>query len=186
MPTRCWREVRYVGSDRADFNDRFVEQLAFPADADRSGRVVVLACGAIALHIADIARRRQWSLTFSLCRRCCTTTQQRIAPRWRRTAGLVSAYETVVGADCGTYGTPRRGLRAARDRGACRVCALLRPFAGATGSRWLAEQPGTFFTDFSRQVLSTETVWRELRPRPLSAVARGTTSCHFTWVIWLA
>ena len=51
-------EVRYVElSDRADFNDHFVEQLSFPA-ADNAGpaggpgpRLDVIACGALAGHV---------------------------------------------------------------------------------------------------------------------------------------
>ena len=51
-------EVRYVElSDRADFNDRFVEQLPFPASGDREGvppgkHLEIVACGALAGHIA--------------------------------------------------------------------------------------------------------------------------------------
>jgi uncharacterized 2Fe-2S/4Fe-4S cluster protein (DUF4445 family) len=72
--TLC-EEVAYVElSDRSDFNDRFVEQLAFSADRAveiptrsrrlvHGGRVAVVACGAIAQPVsascpARVARRR--------------------------------------------------------------------------------------------------------------------------------
>ena len=51
-------EVEYVElSGRSDFNDMFVDQLAFPG----MRRIGVIACGALALHVKAIARRRGWA-----------------------------------------------------------------------------------------------------------------------------
>ena len=53
-------EVAYVElSDRPEFNDRFVEQLAFQADAST---VALIACGAIAQPCQEIVARRGWAV----------------------------------------------------------------------------------------------------------------------------
>ena len=112
-------EVRYVElSDRADFNDRFVDQLAVPGagltgPSPRLSRrppaseLEVIACGALAGHVRDIVARRGWpvavrSLPAVLHNRPqkitrCGRTGRGISPGSGRTVAL--AY-----ADCGTYG----------------------------------------------------------------------------------
>ena len=89
-------EVRYVElSDRPDFNDRFIDQLGFY-------RIEVIACGALAGHIREIAARRGWPvvvrpLSAALHNRPEQITQY--AERARSSAPTVLGY-----ADCGSYG----------------------------------------------------------------------------------
>ena len=72
-PPPCWRRWSYVElSDRPDFNDRFVEQLAFPEltrvalDRLRRDRPA---------RRADRGRARAGRSTCTRCRRCCTTSR---------------------------------------------------------------------------------------------------------------
>ncbi len=60
----------------------------------------VVACGALALHIDRIAKRRGWDLDIGRCRRSCTTVPSGFAPRSTRPARRTS----IAYADCGTRG----------------------------------------------------------------------------------
>ena len=96
------REVEYVElSGRTDFNDLFIDQLAFP---DEDGRRTAVACGALALDVRAIARRRGWDLEVIPCRRCCTTgptgSDALASPRCAPPHDVVA----VAYGDCGTYG----------------------------------------------------------------------------------
>ncbi|MGH3735718.1 MAG: DUF1638 domain-containing protein [Micromonosporaceae bacterium] len=116
------------------------------------GRSAVIACGALAQHVAEIADRRGWSVDVHPLPPLLHNRPERIAAEVEALAGSLSArYATIaIGyADCGTYG--------ALDE----VCARLRLrrlagthcydlFAGPARVRELYEaEPGTYLlTDF--------------------------------------
>ena len=76
-------EVRYVElSDRADFNDRFVEQLPFPGGGgrppgSRARQLEIIACGALAGHVREIVARRGWPAAVRSLPAICTTGRRR-------------------------------------------------------------------------------------------------------------
>lgn len=158
---------------------------ASPADP---GRIAVLACGAIAKHIADIAERRAWPVDVHPLPPLLHNHPQRIAPETEAALGeLRAAYDKVVVgyADCGTYGAldevcARHGL----ERLPGLHCYDL--FAGPERiAQWLAEQPGTFFlTDFLVRSFD-RTVWRELGLDRYPQLQEDYFR-HFSRVIWLA
>ncbi|MCT4574038.1 DUF1638 domain-containing protein, partial [Bacillus thuringiensis] len=85
-----------VGEDGAQIRSR-----------DRSDRVALIACGALAQPAAAIAARRQWPLDVPPLPPLLHNRPERIADEVRRTAeDLLPAYRRVVVgyADCGTYG----------------------------------------------------------------------------------
>ena len=144
-------EVEYVElSGRTDFNDLFIDQLSFPAMTK-----VVVACGALALHIDAIAKRRGWDLEV---RPLPPELHNRPGadPRGGRrgaTARLV-AY-----ADCGTRGALDELPRLAGRR--------LLPALRRDGAR-----AGTYYlTDFLVRSLRPRRLARA-RPRPASGAAR--------------
>ena len=113
-------EVHYVElSDRADFNDRFVDRLAFPrlSVARAIGVAAVDArCwaprrrrrrGAIARHVADVAARG-WPVDVHPLPPLLHNRPERIAAaverRVRRAAARGTGEVAVAYADCGTYG----------------------------------------------------------------------------------
>lgn len=163
-----------------------------PIGVDRTDRVAVVACGAIGIHIGEIARRRGWPVDVHPLPPLLHNHPHRIAGEvaavlegWAE--GVRAAYgKVVVGyADCGTYGAldqvcARWGI--ARLPGL--HCYDL--FAGADRIEgWLAEQPGTFFlTDFLVKSFD-RTVWRELGLDRYPQL-REDYFRHFTRVIWLA
>ena len=74
---------------------------------DRSDRVALIACGALAQPAAAVALRRGWPLDVHPLPPLLHNRPERIADEVRRTAvALLPAYrKVVVGyADCGTYG----------------------------------------------------------------------------------
>ena len=122
-------EVHYVElSDRADFNDRFVDRLAFPgltaglppAGRSPAGRVAVVACGAIARHVGDVAARRGWPVDVHPLPPLLHNRPERIAAAVER---------RVAGCGRGTRGWPwLRRLRHLRRAG-----RGVRPARGAAG-----------------------------------------------------
>ena len=127
-------------------------------------RVGVIACGALAVHVRAIARRRGWHVDLHPVPALLHNRPERIAPAVRaqvealrpRYDGLACAY-----ADCGTYGA----LDAALDgTGVERLsgdhCYDL--FARDDVLAALEEEPGTYFlTDFLARTFE-HTVVREL------------------------
>jgi hypothetical protein len=117
-----------------------------------SGRVAVVACGAIASHVGAVVARRHWAvdvhplppLLHNRPGRIAGAVEQRVRAIRDRYAAVAVAY-----ADCGTYGAldevcARLGVP--RLRGA--TCYDV--FAGAERMRALLEQePGTYvLTDY--------------------------------------
>ncbi len=128
------------------------------------GRVGVVACGALAVHVEAIARRRGWPVDVHPLPPELHNRPERIAPAVRdRLAELRGRYPrlAVAYADCGSYGALDAALagtgigRLAGDHcydvlGRDRVRAAL------------AEQPGTYFlTDFLVRAFD-RLVWRGL------------------------
>jgi Protein of unknown function (DUF1638) len=140
----------------------------------------VISCGALALDVQAIARRRGWEIEVIPVDALLHNRPEQIAPAVdelrRRHHTVALAY-----ADCGTYGAlDQLGLpRLAGDH-----CYDV--FAGSeTIGRLRAEQPGTFFlTDFLARTFQ-HTVVRGLgldrHPELRDEYFR-----HYTRVVWLA
>lgn len=149
-----------------------------------SARVGVIACGALAVHVRRIAKRRGWDLDVVPVPALLHNRPERIAPAVReRLDALSGSYDRVVIAygDCGTYGA-LDDLPV--DRLPVRDC--YEAFAGADAIAELAaEEPGTYFlTDFLARTFD-RTVWRSLgldRHPDLRDAYFG----HYTRVVWLA
>jgi len=113
---------------------------------------VVIACGALAGHIRDIADRRGWSLQVHALPATLHNRPDRIAPAVAEVAAdlLASGARVAVGyADCGSYGALDEVcdlLGIERLRGLHCYDVLGGP---ATLRRVLARQPGTYLlTDY--------------------------------------
>jgi hypothetical protein len=147
----------------------------------------VIACGALATHVEQIAGRRGWDVDVHPLPPALHNQPARIAPavtdlvaqlrpRYRR---LAVAY-----ADCGTYGALDRALEGtgiARLRGS--HCYDV--FAGPDLERAMAEQPGTYFlTDFLARGFD-RMVWRGLG-LDRHPELRDDYFRHYTRVVWLA
>ena len=154
-------EVEYVElSDRPDFNDLFIDQLAFPAVT-----VGVVACGALALHVQAIARRRGLDVDVHPLPPQLHNRPERIAPA---VAGEARRARRAPRAGRGglrrlrQLRRARRGARGHRHRAPGRR-HVLRPASASTRcSEALAEEPGTYFlTDFLARTFE-HTVWRSL------------------------
>jgi hypothetical protein len=147
----------------------------------------VIACGALATHVEEIARRRDWDVDVHPLPPALHNRPERIAPavlekleelgpRYRRMA--------VAYADCGSYGALDRALDGsgvARLRGS--HCYDV--FAAGEVAQAAAEQPGTYFlTDFLARSFD-RTVWSGLgldrHPELRDDYFRS-----YTRVVWLA
>jgi hypothetical protein len=127
-------------------------------------RVGVVACGALAVHVQAIARRRGWRVDLHPLPALHHNHPERIAPAVRAHVDALRGRYDVVAcayADCGTYGAldaALAGTGAQRLRGD--HCYDL--FARAEVHEALDEQPGTYFlTDFLARTFE-HTVVREL------------------------
>jgi hypothetical protein len=147
----------------------------------------VVACGALALHIERIARRRGWDVEVHPLPPVLHNRPERIAPavaaRLDELAGrhrrLAVAY-----ADCGSHGELARELAGRRVEmlhgGHCYDI-----FASDEVRLALAEQPGTYFlTDFLVRSFR-RTVWRGLG-LDRHPELRNDYFRHYTRVVWLA
>jgi len=150
-------------------------------------RVGVVACGAIARHVEEVAGRRGWPVDVHPLPPLLHNRPERIADAVRdEIARLEPRYDRVVVAyaDCGTYGAldavlDRAGV--ARLRGEHCYDVLAREDVRAA----LEEEPGTYLlTDFLARTFA-HTVLRELgldRHPELRDAYFG----HYTRVLWLA
>jgi hypothetical protein len=149
--------------------------------------VAVIACGALAVHVRQIARRRGWDVEVHPVPALLHNRPDRIAGAVeRQVARLSGDYDrvAVAYADCGTYGaldavlartrTPRLGGEHCYD-----------VFAREDVRAALEEQPGTYvLTDFLARTFE-HTVLRELgldRHPELRDAYFG----NYTRVLWLA
>jgi hypothetical protein len=123
-------------------------------------RVGIIACGALALHVKAIARRRGWPVDVHPLPPELHNRPERIAPAVAELAEeLDGEYDRIVVAyaDCGSRGAVGRlGLpRLSGDH-----CYDI--FAEAEVRTAMAEEPGTYFlTDFLARTFD-RTVWRSL------------------------
>jgi len=148
----------------------------------------VIACGALAQGVADVAQRRGWPLDVHPLPPLLHNQPQRIAGEVEALAGeLAGRYDRVVVgyADCGTYGA----LDEVCDRlGVTRLAGLhcYDVYGGADRlARWFDEQPGTYvFTDFLVRSFA-RTVMAELGLDHHPEL-RDAYFAHYTRVVWLA
>ena len=147
----------------------------------------VVACGALAVHVRQIARRRGWEVDVVPVPALLHNRPERIAPAVEAELDrLAGDYDrvAVAYADCGTYGA----LDAVLERtGAARLDGdhCYDVFARADVRAALEEEPGTYvLTDFLARTFA-HTVLRELgldRHPELRDAYFG----HYTRVLWLA
>jgi hypothetical protein len=154
-----------------------------------SARVGVIACGALAVHVRAIARRRGWHVDLHPVPALLHNRPERIAPALEADLARLRAqrrYDTIAVAygDCGSYGAiddvlDRAGVRRL-DGDHCYDV-----FAREEVREALAEHPGTYFlTDFLARTFE-HTVVRELgldRHPELRDAYFG----NYTRVLWLA
>jgi uncharacterized protein DUF1638 len=150
-------------------------------------RVGVIACGALAVHVRAIARRRGWRVDLHPVPALLHNRPERIAPAVREQVDALRARYDVVAcayADCGTYGALDAALDGTGvERLAGDHCYDL--FARDEVHAALAEEPGTYFlTDFLARTFEHTVVrelgldrWPELREDYFHA---------YTRVLWLA
>jgi len=149
--------------------------------------VAVVACGALALHVQGIARRRGWDVDVHPLPPELHNRPERIAPAARElVAGLRQNYDRIVlaYADCGSYGALDQELR---RRGIERLQGdhCYDVFAKPEVAEALAEQPGTYFlTDFLARTFD-RTVWRSLG-LDRHPELRDDYFHAYTRVVWLA
>ncbi len=147
----------------------------------------VIACGALAVHVRQIARRRGWAVDVHPVPALLHNRPERIAGAVEAELERLGAqYDevAVAYADCGTYGA----LDAVLERTAIRRLAgehCYDVFARADVRAALAEEPGTYvLTDFLARTFE-HTVLRELgldRHPELRDAYFG----NYTRVLWLA
>lgn len=155
--------------------------------AETGDRVAVVACGALALHIREIAERRGWPIDVH-------PLPPALHNRPERIAGAVSSELTrvhgrnarvaVAFADCGTRGTLDEAL-AGTGIPRLRGDTCYDVFAYEEVHAALREEPGTYFlTDFLVRTFERSVVrplgldrWPELRDSYFG---------HYTRVLWLS
>lgn len=140
----------------------------------------VVACGALALDVHRIARRRGWELNVVPVPALLHNHPERIADA---VAAVVSAGHDVAAVaygDCGTYGAlDRLGFPRLEGEHCYDV------FARAEVRAALEEEPGTYFlTDFLARTFE-HTVWRELGLDRYPEL-RDDYFGNYTRVMWLA
>jgi len=146
-----------------------------------TGRVGVIACGALAADVRRIARRRGWDVDVHPVPALLHNRPERIGPAVAaELERLGDAYDrvAVAYADCGTYGA-LDGLPRLRGDHCYDV------FARAEVRQALAEEPGTYvLTDFLARTFA-HTVLRELG-LDRHPELRDDYFRHYTRVLWLA
>jgi hypothetical protein len=152
-----------------------------------SARVGVIACGALAVHVRAIARRRGWRVDLHPVPALHHNRPDRIGPAVRAHVDALRGRYDVLAcayADCGTYGALDAALAGTGvERLAGEHCYDL--FAREEVRAALEEEPGTYFlTDFLARTFE-HTVVRELgldRHPDLRDAYFGA----YTRVVWLA
>ena len=158
-----------------------------PEEGQSPFRFAVIACGALAVHVRQIARRRGWDVDVHPVPALLHNRPEQIAGTVEReVARLGGRYDrvAVAYADCGTYGALDAVLsRAGIPRLAGEHCYDV--FARDDVRAALEEEPGTYvLTDFLARTFA-HTVLRELgldRHPELRDAYFG----NYTRVLWLA
>ena len=156
------------------------------SSASPSDRIVVVACGAIARHVDDVAQRRRWDFIVRPLPPLLHNHPQDIAAAVEaEVLAAGDAHVIVAYADCGTYGAldaviDRHGLGRLRGEHCYDV------FAGAEAiAAMLADEPGTYFlTDYLVKSFHRSVVVElglDTRPELAEDYFR-----HYTRVVWLA
>jgi hypothetical protein len=148
--------------------------------------LVVIACGALSLHITSIAERRGWDVEVRPLPPELHNRPELIAPRVAELADELEpgAPVAIAYADCGSRGAIDRmaGERGLRRLGGDHCYDV---FGSQEVRAAMAEQPGTYFlTDFLARTFE-RTVWRSLgldRHPDLRDAYFG----NYTRVVWLA
>jgi hypothetical protein len=150
-------------------------------------RVGVVACGALAVNVQRIARRRGWAVDVHPVPALLHNRPEKIAPAVASTLdSLRPRYDVLAVAygDCGTRGAlddALAGSGAERLRGD--DCYAI--YGGDLAERALEEEPGTYFlTDFLARTFD-RTVWRELGLDRYPEL-RDDYFRHYRRVVWLA
>jgi hypothetical protein len=150
-------------------------------------RVGVVACGALAVHVRAIARRRGWDVDVHPIAALLHNRPERIPVAVERELSrLAGAYDVlaVAYADCGTYGA----LDGVLDRAGVRRLAgehCYEVFGGDAVRSALEEEPGTYLlTDFLARTFE-HTVVRELG-LDRHPELRDTYFGGYDRVLWLA
>jgi hypothetical protein len=152
-----------------------------------SRRAAVIACGALALDVRAVARRRRWDVDVIPVPALLHNRPEQIAPAVADAlSGLRERYDVVAVAygDCGTYGALDEVLSGS---GAQRLDgdSCYDVFARDEVADALASEPGTYFlTDFLARTFA-HTVWRELGLDRHPSL-RDEYFRNYTRVIWLA
>jgi hypothetical protein len=137
----------------------------------------VVACGALALDVRRIARRRGWDLEVIPVPALLHNHPERIAGAVAEASAERDVVAVAYG-DCGTGGALDGFARLAGDH-----CYDV--FARAEVRRALEEEPGTYLlTDFLARTFE-HTVWRELGLDRYPEL-REDYFRHYTRVVWLA
>jgi len=150
-------------------------------------RIGVIACGALAVHVRAIARRRGWHVDLHPVPALLHNRPERIAPAVRaQVEALRPRYDVLACAyaDCGTYGALDAALDGTGvERLAGDHCYDL--FARDEVHAALAEEPGTYFlTDFLARTFD-RTVVRSLG-LDRHPELRDDYFRHYRRVVWLA
>jgi hypothetical protein len=138
----------------------------------------IVACGALAVHIQAIARRRGWELEVQPLPAVLHNRPEQIAPAVRE--ALTDDVVAVAYADCGTYG-------AIDDIGVPRLRGdhCYDVFAREEVRAALEQEPGTYIlTDFLARTFE-HTVWRGLG-LDRHPELRDDYFGNYTRVLWLA
>src|SRR4051794_20083606 len=146
----------------------------------------IVACGALALHISSIARRRGWDVEVHPLPPELHNRPQTIAPAVSAMLDAMDAEArvAVAYADCGTLGALDRELQ---PRGVARLGGdhCYDVFAAPLVAAAMEEEPGTYFlTDFLVRSFD-RTVWRSLG-LDRHPELRDDYFHSYTRVIWLA
>jgi hypothetical protein len=138
---------------------------------------VVVACGALALHVRAIAARRGWDVDVRALPPELHNRPERIAPAVEEL--VAQSHEVVLAyADCGTGGALDGYARLRGD-----TCYDV--FALDEVPALLAEQPGTYFlTDYLVRTFD-RSIWRSLG-LDRHPELRDDYFRHYTRVVWLA
>jgi hypothetical protein len=152
-----------------------------------SPRVGVIACGALAVHVRAIARRRGWAIDLHPVPALLHNRPEKIGPAVREQVdALRERYEVLACAyaDCGTYGALDAALAGTGvERLPGDHCYDL--FARDEVLEALEEEPGTYFlTDFLARTFE-HTVVRELGLDRYPEL-RDDYFGSYTRVLWLA
>jgi hypothetical protein len=141
----------------------------------------VVACGALAVHVQAIARRRRLDVRIEPLPALLHNRPERIPDEVAAAVARTGA-DAVAYADCGTYGALDAALGGIPRLAGAHCYDVL---AGDAARAALAQEPGTYLlTDFLARTFE-HTVWRQLgldRHPELRDAYFG----HYTRVLWLA